>query len=399
MLLSALVEEGIKFIYFRAMITFQKAWQSSFTEKPYRIGLHVLFWVVYICVISLSSSIRFHNEAGAEGGKFFLFILFVFIANFLIISVPYYILIHTTYPFVYRRKNFWKGFAWLLGCLMVYSQLYFFSIKGSIYLKGVLGFPEKFADMSFEKKIAEGGYWGFFGSPLVWIPLIIAFIVLMSIPVVARVFRDHIRLQGAKNSLQEENMKLEMAFLKAQIHPHFLFNTLNNIYSLIVDKESEKSAEMVSGLSSLLRYALYDGKAELILLEKEVKMLKDFIGLEAVRSDHVQMEIRWPESLPEVKIPPFLLLPLVENAYKHGVNSQLERSCLRITLERVHSFLILHVENDFDPEYREKNQGGLGLVNLRKRLDYYYGSGYDLNIREKGNHYSATLKLPLACQK
>ncbi|HLR38518.1 MAG TPA: histidine kinase [Chitinophagaceae bacterium] len=250
----------------------------------------------------------------------------------------------------------------------------------------------------YANAVKRNGY-AFFTNSLVWIQMTISYFVLMAPPIGARIFRDQLRLQQHKNRLEKENMKLQMDFLKAQIHPHFLFNTLNNIYSLIAHHESEKSAEMVSGLSSLLRYALYEGKAEFISLEKEIEMLKDYIALEEARTDEIDLEIEIPSHscLSKIKLPPFLLLPLVENAFKHGVNSQFQKSSLKIKIEITPKSVHLFVQNNFDVEFRKKNEGGLGLLNLKKRLAYYYKDCHKLTTEEKENIFTATLKLPRSC--
>ena len=154
---------------------------------------------------------------------------------------------------------------------------------------------------------------------------------------------------------------------------------------------------MISGLSSLLRYALYDGKTEFILLEKEIGMIKDFIGLEEVRTDDMHLDVKMPGNIPAVRIPPFLLLPLIENAFKHGANSQLSHPCVKIEIDIKTDQLWLQVKNSFDQEYRSKNSGGLGLLNLKKRLDYYYPDNYMLETDEQNKIFFATLKFPLSC--
>src|SRR5699024_12064352 len=119
----------------------------------------------------------------------------------------------------------------------------------------------------------------------------------------------------------------------------------------------EKSDEMVSGLSSLIRYALYEGKVEFISLEKEIEMLKDYIALEEARTDEIDLEIEIPSHscLSKIRLPPFLLLPLVENAFKHGVNSQFQKSSLKIKIEITPNSVRLFVQNNFDVEFRKKN--------------------------------------------
>ena len=243
----------------------------------------------------------------------------------------------------------------------------------------------------------ERGYVFFMTSPFLIFQIAVSCFFYLFLPVSCKFLRDQLRMQKRQSVLQQKNIQLEMDFLKAQIHPHFLFNTLNNIYSLITQDENKKSAEMVSGLSSLLRYALYDGKTEFILLEKEITMINDFIKLEEVRTDDLDLEVKIPADIPSAKLPPFLLLPLIENAFKHGANSQLNHPEVKIKIDISDDQLCLVVRNSFDYEYRKKNSGGLGLLNLKKRLDYYYHDNYFLETDEKNNIFIATLKLPLSC--
>lgn len=317
--------------------------------------------------------------------------------NIFIICITYYLTIASAYRLTFKKNKYLLAVVSLIVCMIVFSQLLYLGFRGSIFLAKALGMKINSGGLPFGEAILKWGYKGVFTSILAWSQILISYFLLMGPPITGRFFRDQLRLQHHKNVLEKENLKLEMDFLKAQIHPHFLFNTLNNIYSLISHQETGKSAAMVSGLSSLLRYALYDGKAEFIPLEKEVMMLKDFIALEEVRSDDTKLDIDFPDEIPALKIPPFLLLPLVENAFKHGVNSQLEQSAVMIQLSISQKEITLVVHNSFDADYRKKNSGGLGLLNLEKRLDYYYHKKYFLQTEEEQNLFTAQLKLPLIC--
>lgn len=323
-------------------------------------------------------------------------ILGTLVANLLLMSVTYYLTIFLSYRSIFIKKKYIHGLFYLIICIIIYIQLFYFINKIAISLAESSGKPLP----PYTKSIAvyiNKGYVYFMTIPLMIFQIAISYFFYMFLPFCCKFLRDQMRMQKCHAELQNKNIQLEMDFLKAQIHPHFLFNTLNNIYSLVTHNENKKSAEMISGLSSLLRYALYDGKTEFILLEKEIRMIKDFIGLEEVRTDDMHLDIKVPGNIPAAKLPPFLLLPLIENAFKHGANSQLSHPCVKIEIEISEHYLWLQVKNSFDQEYREKNSGGLGLLNLKKRLDYYYPGNYLLETDEQNNIFFATLKLPLSC--
>lgn len=376
----------------------QKAWQKSFTKGPYRIGLHVLFWIVYLFFFKIAGIVE-SSFLHIELHLFDFYSLVTFALGDPVIYLFYYLTIFTAYKYIVYQKKYIKGIIALLICIVLFINGVYFSNHWAVLLLRNNGYPihdqENFAMLIYAQK----DYLSFMRNLMLVVQTMFAYFLYMSIPMFCKFIRDQLRLQMRQSRLEKEKLQLEMDFMKAQIHPHFLFNTLNNIYSLITHHESDKSAEMVAGLSSLLRYALYDGKTEFILLGKEIGMLKDFIELEAVRSDDTRLVLNLPSEEPSYKIPPFLLLPLVENAFKHGVNSQLHESCVSIDLQISDGELILQVQNSFNPEFRKENSGGLGLANLKKRLDYYYENRYKLHISEDENIFTASLKIPLSCPK
>ncbi|MEM9886297.1 MAG: histidine kinase [Bacteroidota bacterium] len=184
-----------------------------------------------------------------------------------------------------------------------------------------------------------------------------------------------------------ENQHTQLAYLRSQINPHFLFNTLNNIYSLVYQK-SDNALKSVEKLTALLRYGLYE-QAERVPLEREIAHLQNFIELERMRYDF-PVEIHFEITLKDknIQIPPFLLIPFVENAFKHGdmkypIDIQLN------TKERQLYFQVKnHIKN------KQKDQvGGIGLENIRKRLHLIYGQKQSLEIREKEGIFEAHLSL------
>ncbi len=373
----------------------QIAWEKSFTDKPYRIGLHVLFWLVFI---SLSLVIGFYINSSLAPVWHFYYkdVLVSFAADLVLMGVAYYLTIFLPYRNIFIKKRYMRGLFFVIVCIIAYIQLFYFieTIAIGYFKRSGHALPPNSQSIAI---YIDKGYVYFMTLPILVFQIAFSYFFYMFLPVCCKFLRDQMRMQKQQSELQKKNIQLEMDFLKAQIHPHFLFNTLNNIYSLVTHNENKKSAEMISGLSSLLRYALYDGKTEFILLEKEIRMVKDFIGLEEVRTDDMHLDVKMPGNIPADKIPPFLLLPLIENAFKHGANSQLSHPYVKIEIEISEHQLWLQVKNSFDPEYRRENSGGLGLLNLKKRLDYYYPDNYMLETDEQNNIFFATLKLPLPC--
>lgn len=195
--------------------------------------------------------------------------------------------------------------------------------------------------------------------------------------------------------LQEENLKTEMASLKHQMNPHFFMNTLNNIHALIdIDTEAAKTA--VIDLSKMMRYVLYDSEREAISLTADLRFLKNYTELMRIRyTNEVKITINQPQELPErVAIPPLLLIVFVENAFKHGV-SYTRPSFIDITIDCDGQQLTATFCNSRHPQSSTAKPGGIGLENVRKRLDLIYGpSGYTLDIHKEEERYTVKLIIP-----
>lgn len=211
-----------------------------------------------------------------------------------------------------------------------------------------------------------------------------------------------------KSKLEKQNLRLELDFLKSQVNPHFLFNTLNNIQSYIVQDEKMKSIELIGRLSEFMRFALYECNEEYIDLNKEISMLGDYVELERVRcDDRVKITFETTGNFAAYKIPPLLLMPFVENAFKHGADDQIRDSWIKIFIHEQDGFLNLLVENNFSlpseivennfsisSEKKEKS-GGIGLQNVQKRLKYYFSNKQNLALTTDGNVFKANLKIQL----
>lgn len=202
-----------------------------------------------------------------------------------------------------------------------------------------------------------------------------------------------------KKVLQEirvEKLQAEINYLRSQVNPHFLFNALNNLYALTI-KKSDEAPDVVLKLSELMEYMLYESDETYVPLEKEVNYLSNYLELEKIRQgNNADIRLTVTGNMDSCLIPPFLILPLVENAFKHGISKAVH-----------HAFLHIHVEAGPPLEVRIENNklnfkqvaqnGGIGLMNLRKRLELLYPNKHILQITEKPDRYEVLLKIELLC--
>lgn len=198
--------------------------------------------------------------------------------------------------------------------------------------------------------------------------------------------------------LKTQHLKAELAFLKGQINPHFLFNVLNNLLSMSTLKGDVETAKGIGHLSQLMRYMLYNTNSEYVHLENEIDMLENFIDLQKLRIDeksigNIKLVIKGNPT--KKRIPPMLLIPFIENAFKHGYSVNREFS-ISILIHIYNDNLHFSVENTVNKARQNKNMdsSGIGLENVRKRLDLLYKDEYLLEINENEKHY-INLKIPL----
>lgn len=207
---------------------------------------------------------------------------------------------------------------------------------------------------------------------------------------------NHIKLKQASQKLLIEKQQAELNFLRSQTNPHFLFNTLNNIYSLARDK-SDLAPESILRLSKILRFMLYETGGAYITIEQELKIINDYIALEKLRYDDT-LQVRFKYEMEDMKqpLPPLLLIPLVENAFKHGVSETRDQPFVDIHLSVDQQQLAFFVKNSTEefPDVKHINEN-IGLSNLRRQLELLY-TDFDLSVQQSDAVFTATLKINLA---
>ena len=196
------------------------------------------------------------------------------------------------------------------------------------------------------------------------------------------------------SNIAQQQTKTELMLLQQQINPHFLFNTLNNLYALTL-KKADNAPDLVMQLANLLRYSVYEGQKAQVSLEKEINYLKGFIALQHLRSaERCNFDVQWPEHQQHYLISPLLLIMILENAIKHGVEPTSQKVTVVFKITMADNILTLFSSNPILPNNNLEH--GVGLNNLRRRLTLLYPNKHTLIINENKNLWQTTLKLELA---
>ena len=214
------------------------------------------------------------------------------------------------------------------------------------------------------------------------------------------IINDWMEHQRERIDLQRQNLTSELKYLKTQINPHFFFNTLNSIYALTL-KKSEKAPEVVLKLSEMMRYMLYESNERLIPLSQEINYIQNYLELEKLRhGDNFKMDVNIKGDDQGLQIAPLLFIPFLENAFKHGIDHQLNSGHVKIDLDIGKQKLHLKVTNNLptaEPVVHKngKKSGGIGLTNVRRRLNILYPKKHQLDIKKSDNEFKVDLDLQL----
>ena len=222
---------------------------------------------------------------------------------------------------------------------------------------------------------------------------VIIYLGVIGLAVAVRMTERWYRDEKRRNEMEKAATEAELVALKSQVNPHFLFNTLNNIYSLI-QIDQDKAQEAVHDLSGMLRYVLYDSEKPSVPLSKETGFLKDYIKLMSMRcSSNVTLDVSLPETGSDKQVAPLLFIPLVENAFKHGISTS-EPSSIKIELKEEGEYVSFLVENTSFPKNDSDRSGsGIGVKNLQRRLDMLYPGQHSFEYGETQGFYRSFLRI------
>ncbi|MGN6490742.1 MAG: sensor histidine kinase [Agriterribacter sp.] len=293
----------------------------------------------------------------------------------LLIAIAY-INVHYLLPRYLLKGKYWQYFLWVLlsvaGYLLVQALF-------DIVLYGYILGPMR--RIHFWETISYN-----FFSTLWYIGVVIA-------------FKLSIDWYEQKRILQRtafEKLQAEVNYLRSQVNPHFLFNALNNLYSLTL-KKSDAAPDVVLKLSGMMEYMLYDSDDVAVPLEREIQYLQDYVALEKLRyGEQADIQFVTEGDMAGLTIAPLLLLPMVENAFKHGASRTASATWLHCTVKTAGKELFVTVENGKQKEPGTVSKGGIGLLNLTRRLELLYAGRYDLDIRNREDRFFISLHLQLS---
>lgn len=335
-----------------------------------RIGRHLLFWAIHVLYHVATWGVYEDNLQRA----------FVVTSLSLIGKIPFtYYLIYRLLPNYLLQKKYRSFFIrFLIGIFLMglLNRAVSFYVVYPIYYPDAIPY----------------GYWR--------IKIFFEMAAINSIAAMAfaiKLLQYWYQNERSKEQLAQEKLGAELQLLKSQLHPHFLFNTLNNLYALTLEK-AKTAPEVVLKLSALLNYMLYDCNVNLVSLEKEISYLKNYIQLEQIRyGNRLDLVVDISGDLQNKKIAPLLLIPFVENSFKHGVSQAAKAPWIKLHIWVKQQELIFQLENSLPPS--EPSQAdytkGIGLKNVKRRLALLYPNEHELSIQTEDT-FSIHLKLQLS---
>jgi two-component system LytT family sensor kinase len=376
------------------------ALKKLFTGKYLQPAIHVVFWGLVII-----SPYLFRNPTtwkGFSNWHYKLMINNVFLAGFFYFNAYY------LYPVLYKRKHIlW----YILSLLVTVTAVMFLSryIDRFLFPQPPMpphpgNLPGDMGKRQFEHGSRPGfggprmggGPWsrGWFGW---YFTNMITYVFITGISISYRIIIDNSKLEKVRKERENENLKTELSFLRSQVSPHFIFNILNNMVSL-ARKKSDMLEPSLIELSKLMRYMLYENDDERVSLSREVEYLKSYIALQLLRfGDDVTIMFNPPSDINAYYIEPMLLAPFVENAFKHGVGMVADPQInITLNVDDATGWLDFKVMNTIAPQQHTKDKSsGIGLHNVRRRLELLYKEDYKLDIMQNDNVFIANLKLKL----
>jgi len=336
---------------------------SQYLNK--RLLLHILFWLFYVL---------FFGSIYGKYGNDYKWYFFESVCMLPFVMLSTYTTIYVLLPFYLKKRNLF------LAVLLLVLLVLVITLGERISLRRLNQLPVTFDSL--------------FGVTFLYLMLETNFMVAIAFAI--KIVKKWKVQQEEKFEMEKINLQSELNLLKAQLHPHFLFNTMNNLYALSLE-ESTKTSEGIAKISELLRSVLYECNDVEIELLKEIKLIENYIDLEKMRYGkrlHIDFEVDGP--VDEMKIAPMLLFTFVENCFKHGSSNDPGQPFIKIQISVIENRLLFIAVNS---KYKKNNHsvmksnGGIGLKNVQKRLDIIYRDKFDLNISDIHDKFEVSLSI------
>lgn len=345
--------------------------------KRLKIAGHVVFW---LASIALMLSFFYFNEKRVHFDV--ITVVKALITNIgfaLSVYGNLYILI----PKFLKEKNYIFYIFWLIILLTFSSLMIQFLLL--FPLRNALNFKDRFT--SFDINLHSAYFF--------------AAMIYVAVTSFLKFVKEWFTLQDLNfklTKIEQQKLEAELKTLKGQLNPHFLFNSLNNIYSLALIK-SDKVPDLILQLSDLMRHIIYESKGKYIALEKEIEFVNNFITLQKIRvPENVKIKYEIHGQIPSSKIAPLLFEPFIDNAFKHGLPGNEEEDFIEIDFNfKQPGLLIFSISNNFEPHQNwDRKNSGIGISNVKKRLKLLYTPGeYSLTTKKENHIFSVHLQLKL----
>lgn len=361
--------------------------RRSKTSYLTEVLIHAVFWLaVYYALKGLTANAfqlwsRDHDNVVSQDGRM-LFPYAWIVLLFLLL------LCYSSAFWLFRKtRRIW----WLAGWLLIvyaldYLVIWMLAAPAGAPMPGPIGPPGMMPGLPPLPAFTTENWWNL--QPV----LALIFLLIMALSAAYCYIGESV----SKELLRSQT---ELQFLRAQVNPHFLFNTLNNLFSMAEKDGNDRLADKIAQLSGMMRYMLYDSNTERVPLAQEISYLKDCIALYEMRyvPDQLKITFSYPEPVPNVSLAPMLFIPFLENAFKHGVApGHFSRMALSIDINKNElSFSCLNTDHSaLEKPLAEK--GGIGLENVKRRLQLLYPGKHQLSAGPANGNYSVTLKISLS---
>lgn len=352
-------------------------------KKSLVISLHIGFWLCYLILVLVILGVYYRTILNVANPQYRVMNAFnsIFVFAFIPSFVSYWLYYYFLFPYLKQGRIF---LSIIYGILISVAA----AVIGYIFLRFLIE-TGRLVDMD------EGGRHG--RSTAIRVMLVMTFIgsICGGVALVIKGFINWYNEIKLKEMLTEKNHAMEMALIKAQLDPHLLFNTINNIDTLIL-RDPTAASEYLNKLSDIMRFVLYETKAEKILLADEIAYIKKYIDLQKIRTsneDYVHFEVNG--AVGNKRIAPMVFIPFIENAFKHSGNKKIENAIsIRILIRN--EAIQLVCENKYDPKAVKRSNGDSGLGNelVQKRLDLIYKGKHGLHVNKGEDLYSVNLTIP-----
>lgn len=367
------------------MIRRKDPFEKTYTDIRYRVAIHIVFWLLFAASVYYFNTISFNAVKGTPGTYLLA------IKNTITFAVAFYFLMYWIVPGFFQKRKWIKGgilfFLWvvLIAVLDSWGDILILENCDACLQRFAANTPDYY-------QFLQRGFLNIIFIRVISGGLLYHLIIQLSLPIAIKIGRSYFRQAVQQLQLAKDNLQLEFNFLKSQVNPHFLFNTLNNIYTLVVARRNEQAAATLARLSGFMRYTLYETGDEKILLEKEIQLLKDYIELEKLRLNETHVALQFETDNPAYTIPPLLFMPALENAFKYTTDKT--ESKIITTVKAENDFLHVTIENSLDTK-REGLVGGIGLQNMQRRLQHYFGNKARYTANAGNGVYLFQVSLPL----